>query len=129
MTMIRSFEDMIAWQKARELALSVYRESGTGAFARDPAFRDQLRRTAAAVMSGIAAGFARSRAGEENPTLAAAIRSSAEVRSHLYLARDLGYLSPATHRLLSDRCVEVDRLLHAFARAVAERSRATAASP
>ncbi len=51
---IARFEELIAWQKARDLALMVYRATNTGRFARDFALRDQIRRAAVSVMSNIA---------------------------------------------------------------------------
>jgi len=49
MATIRKFEDIEAWQKARELTRRVYTMSGSGQFARDFGLRDQIRR---AVVSG-----------------------------------------------------------------------------
>jgi hypothetical protein len=37
------FEDIKAWQKARELVKSIYRVSAAGRFARDFVLRDQIR--------------------------------------------------------------------------------------
>ena len=59
MPTIQRFEDIKAWQKARELAQSVYRVTSIGRFARDFSLRDQIRRAAVSVMSNIAEGFER----------------------------------------------------------------------
>ncbi len=57
MTTITRFEDIEAWQKARELAKVVYEVSAEGHFSRDLALRDQMRRAVVSVLSNIAEGF------------------------------------------------------------------------
>lgn len=59
MATIKRFEDMEAWQKARELTKEVYAASNKGSFAKDFGLRDQIRRAAVSVMSNIAEGFER----------------------------------------------------------------------
>ena len=59
MATIQKFEDIEAWQKARELTSVVYAVTNEGAFARDFGLRDQIRRAAVSVMSNIAEGFER----------------------------------------------------------------------
>jgi len=46
MATIQSFEEIEAWQKVRELTRAVFACSGAGAFAKDFALRDQIRRAA-----------------------------------------------------------------------------------
>jgi four helix bundle protein len=69
MVTIQKFEDIEAWQKARELTRSVYTFSGTGAFAKDFGLRDQIRRAAVSIMSNIAEGFERGGSAEFTLTL------------------------------------------------------------
>jgi four helix bundle protein len=56
---VRRFEDLVVWQKSRDLSVSIYRSTAQGAFSRDFALRDQIRRAAVSVMSNIAEGFGR----------------------------------------------------------------------
>jgi len=56
---IRRFEDLIAWQKARELTKRIYSLTRQGNFERDSGLRDQIRRAAVSVMSNLAEGFDR----------------------------------------------------------------------
>lgn len=44
MPKIERFEDLIAWQKARELTKKIYQATNQGEFARDFGLRDQIRR-------------------------------------------------------------------------------------
>jgi four helix bundle protein len=86
---IKRFEDIKAWQAARELVSAVYRVSGKGKFEKDFGLRDQIRRAAVSVMSNIAEGFERCSDKEFNRFLYIAKGSAGEVRSHLFVALDL----------------------------------------
>ena len=92
MVAIQRFEDIDAWQKARELVREIYRTSDDGPFARDFAFRDQIRRAAVSVMSNIAEGFGRAGNREFSQFLSIAKGSVSEVQSQLYIALDVGYI-------------------------------------
>ena len=111
---INRFEDLLVWQKAKDLALAVYRTTSDGQFARDWGLRDQVRRASVSVMANIAEGFGRSGTPEIRRFLTIARGSVAEVQSHLYLARDLGYLADPNHRTLNRLCVEISRMLAAL---------------
>ena len=107
----RKFEDLVAWQKARELTRAVYQVSASGAFAKDFGLRDQVRRSAVSVMSNLAEGFERGSRSEFHQFLSIAKASCAELRSQFYVALDTQYLDhPAFLRLLS-QAEEVARII------------------
>lgn len=89
---VERFEDLIAWQKARQLTVDIYRVTALGEFSRDFGLRDQIRRASVSVMSNIAEGFDRGSRGEFHQFLIIAKASCAEVRSQLYVALDVGYI-------------------------------------
>jgi four helix bundle protein len=107
---VTCFEDLIAWQKARELRKRIYSASSKKPFSRDYKMRDQINGAALSVMSNIAEGYERNRISEFVYFLRVAKASCGEVRSQLYAAFDEGYidenvLSPADgtdHRSLPD---------------------------
>ena len=109
--MAQRFEDLIAWQKARELNREIYRLTNTGAFARDYGLRDQIRRAAVSISSNIAEGFDRSSRAEFHRFVAIAKGSCAEVQSQLYLALDVGYLGQEEFEGLLARAKEVAKIL------------------
>ena len=90
---IERFEDLRVWQSAFALSKEIYHITSDGAFARDFGLRDQIRRAAVSVMSNIAEGFERHSNQDFSRFLAISRGSSAEVRSQLYLAHSLGYIS------------------------------------
>lgn len=102
MASFRSFTDIDAWQKARELTGLVYGATRAGAFSKDFALRDQVRRASVSIMANIAEGFGRSGSGEFIQFLAVAKGSACEVVSHLYLALDQGYVSQQEFERLND---------------------------
>jgi len=54
---IDRFEDLIAWQKARELTKAIYQVTRQGVFAKDFGLSRQIQRAAVSVMSNIAEGM------------------------------------------------------------------------
>ena len=57
MSAIRRFEEIDAWQKARELTRAIYAVTCDGGFSKDFGLKDQIRRAAVSVMSNIAEGL------------------------------------------------------------------------
>ena len=111
MATIRRFEDIDAWQKARELTRDVYRTTANGAFSRDFALRNQIRAAAVSVMGNIAEGYERGGNKEFLQFLAVAKGSCGEVRSHLHAALDQRYLTPEQHCEVCEKAMEVSRML------------------
>jgi len=108
---IRTFQDLIAWQKARILTARIYRITAEGSFARDFGLKDQIRRAAVSVMSNIAEGFERGRPSEFHQFLSIAKGSCAELRSQLFVAFDAGYLKQVDFENLLEAAVEVGRIV------------------
>jgi four helix bundle protein len=110
MASFRTFSEIEGWQKARELTGLVYAVTRSGAFAKDFALRDQIRRACVSIMANIAEGFGRSGSGEFIQFLAVAKGSACEVSSHIFVALDQGYISrPEFERMneLADRTVNM----------------------
>ncbi len=94
MATFKRFEDIEAWQTARELSRDIYKVSNQGAFSKDYALRDQIRRACISIMSNIAEGFERDGNKEFLQFLSNATASSGEVASQLYVALDQEYVEP-----------------------------------
>ena len=111
MNKIEKFEDLVAWQKARELTRKIYSLTSGGQFAKDFGLRDQIRRAAVSVMSNISEGFERGSAKEFHQFLVIAKASYAEVRSQLYVALDAGYIDETIFQELNQQAIEVSRII------------------
>lgn len=105
---IERFEDILSWQKAKELTLIVYREFANCC---DFGFKDQIQRASVSIMNNIAEGFERKSNNEFKQFLYIAKGSCGEVRSMLYLANELKYLSAETGNKLFQLCLEISKLI------------------
>lgn len=114
----RKFEDLIAWQKARELTRRVYEITSIGGFAKDFGLKDQLRRSSVSIMANIAEGFERARQSEFHQFLSIAKSSCAELRSHFYVAYDATYVDTKTFDTLMGAAQEVSLILGGLRSAV-----------
>jgi four helix bundle protein len=116
---VERFEDLIAWQKARELTRAIYQVTGHGTFASDYRLARRIQRAAVSIMSNIAEGFERGGRGEFHQFLSTAKASCAEVRSHLYVALDVGYLDHIEFSQLLAKAEEVARIVGGLRSSVA----------
>jgi len=112
--MPNGYEDLYVWQRAIELALSVYRL--TALFPRDERFEltPQMRRAAVSIPSNIAEGWGRNSPKDLKNFLAISRGSVFELRTQLTIATRLSYADDSSRsetRALSD---EVSRMLVAF---------------
>jgi four helix bundle protein len=111
---IEKFEDIIAWQKARQLTKEIYNCAKAGRFAKDFGLRDQIQRASVSSMANIAEGFERGGDKEFIQFLSNSKSSCGEVRSHLYVALDQEYISQTVFDQFYDRSTEVSRLISGF---------------
>jgi len=84
------FEDLKAWQKARELTNEVYQMCRERPLSQDYSLRDQVQRAAVSVMNNLAEGFDRMHKTEKLNFYNIAKGSSGEVRSICYVIQDNG---------------------------------------
>jgi four helix bundle protein len=110
----------MAWQKARVLTREIYQVSRQGDFARDHGLAGQIQRASVSLMSNIAEGFERNRPSEFHQYLSTAKGSCAEVRSQLYVAIDVGYLSEPAFGRLMESATEVGRIIGGLRASVAQ---------
>ncbi len=115
MATIRRFEEIGAWQKARELVRAVYGICSEGPSARDFGFKNQICRAAVSAMSNVAEGFARKGDKEFARFLDVARGSAVEVQSLLYVALDLKYLTEANFAEVYRLADEVVSMIAGFA--------------
>jgi four helix bundle protein len=108
---VERFEDLQAWQKARQLTKEIYFVTSQGRFTKDFGLSNQIQRASVSIMANIAEGFERFKRTEFHQFLSIAKASCAEVRSHLSVALDAGYLDEPTFERLQKLATEVSRIL------------------
>lgn len=92
MSKVEKFEDFIAWQKARILVKEIYAVMKKGEFSRFW-IKNQIQRVSVSIISDIAEGFDRAGRSEFHHYLVIAKGLCDEVKSQLYIANDIGYIS------------------------------------
>ena len=105
---IERFEDIVAWQKAKNVSAQVYSLFKSN---KDYGFKDQIQRASVSIMNNIAEGFERSSNAEFRQFLYIAKGSCGEVRSMLYLAKELNYLSESEFNSLVNNLLEISKAL------------------
>ena len=88
---MKSFRDLLAWQRAIELSVSIYRL--TQSFPREELYglTSQMRRSAVSVPSNIAEGHGRLNTGEYRQFLGIARGSNFELQTQIEIARKLEF--------------------------------------
>ena len=107
----KRFEDIEVWKQGCQLVCEVYAITQTGEWARDFAFRNQVRRAALSIPSNIAEGFERDSDKAFANMLSIAKGSSGELRTQFYIASRLGYVDPKTMSLMVRKVEQISRKL------------------
>lgn len=114
MEKINSFNDIVAWQKAHEYALYIYKLTNNESFSRDYGLKDQIRRAVVSISSNIVEGYERKNNKEFIRFLRIAKSSCSESYVQLLLARDLGYLTHEAFEEGEKLCLDVSNLIGGF---------------
>lgn len=122
---ISRFEEIEAWQSARQLTRMVYEATSARAFTDDRDLRRQMRRAAASSMGNIAEGFDAGSDKEFQRFLRMAQRSATELQSHLHVAADQGYIGGAVFNELYAQAHETRRLIGGFIKYLQRSGRGT----
>jgi four helix bundle protein len=111
MVSIKRFEDIEARKTAREVTKRIYELTGSGAFSRDFALRDQIRRSSASIMSNIAEGFEQEGNKEFINFLSMAKGSCGEARSQLYIAFEQNFISETDFRWAYENLDRIGKMI------------------
>ena len=104
---IKTFKEIIAWQRAHELTVALYQRFREN---KDFAFKDQILRAVLSIMNNIAEGFERQTDKEFVYFLHIAKGSATEVRSMLVIAQDLGYITTEQFETFDSMAVETTKI-------------------
>ena len=106
-----SFEEIQAWQKAKDLTVSLYRMTNEEPLKKDYDLVRQMRRAAISITSNIAEGFERQTQKEFIQFLFIAKGSTGELRSQLTIAKELELISAKAEQEIKQSCIEVSMML------------------
>jgi four helix bundle protein len=109
------FEDIKAWQEARELVKLVNNAiTANKDFIKDFRLANQIQASAVSTMANIAEGFSRQSRKEFIQFLYISKGSAAEIQSHLYVALDLNYIGLDQFEEIYDKVEKVSRMIFNF---------------
>ncbi|MFG0242054.1 MAG: four helix bundle protein [Phycisphaerales bacterium JB054] len=117
---IRSYRDLVAWQRARELVRTTYQASGS--FPQEERFglASQIRRAAISVMANIAEGYGRGTRQDYLRFLRMSRGSLFEVESHALAAIDLGFMTEKAADGILETVTDVGKPLSGLIRSLEE---------
>lgn len=111
---VRSFEDLVCWQMARELTNEIYRITKNKKQFSDWSLANQIQRAVVSVMSNIAEGFERGSREDQITFYYIAKASCGEVRCQLYIAHDQDLISKEELEKLLILCKRTSAAIYRF---------------
>ncbi|MCD7932610.1 MAG: four helix bundle protein [Tannerellaceae bacterium] len=117
----QSFEQLVVWQKAHQLVLSIYKI--TKNYPKDEIFGlvNQMRRAAISITANIAEGYSRIGSKDKLRFYNISQGSLEEIRNFIILSKDLEYVTQDDKLALNDMAMDVSRLLNAYCKALIEK--------
>ena len=119
---IRSHRDLVAWQKAMDLGIEVYRLTSTLPESERFGLVSQLRRASVSVASNIAEGYGRGATADYIRFLRASRGSLYEIDTQLLLAVRLEYIQTSSYDDILERINECGRVLAGLIRSLESES-------
>ena len=123
-----NFQELKVWQRSKELAVSLYKITGQGAFDRGWGLRDQIRRAVVSIPSNIAEGDELGTDRQAIKFFYTAKGSSAEVFTQVVIAHEIGYLTKEQFDHTNKECQAISgmltRLIQARSADIRERHKA-----
>lgn len=123
MNQIRSFRELLVWQKAMVLVENVYRAVHLMPRHEQFVLGEQLRRSGISIPSNVAEGFSRNSSPAYVNHVWIAHGSAAELETQLEIGRRVGVIASATIDLLVRDVQEVSRMLNGLAKSLELRAR------
>lgn len=111
------FEDIIAWQKAKDLTVEIYKNFEETKYIN---FNDQIQRASVSIMNNIAEGFERRTNKEFSQFLFFSKGSAGEVRSMLLLAIELNKISKEEGKRLANMAEEISKIISGLIKSLKE---------
>jgi len=107
---LKSFKELIVWQKAYRLVLEIYKITGSFPKSETYGLSQQIRRAAISIPSNIAEGYGRKSKTDYHRFLSIAYGSLLEIETQYLLAIDLGYINK--NELLENLLKEIGSMLY-----------------
>jgi len=111
---VKSFRDLIVWQKAMELVKYIYAVTANFPSSEKYGLTDQTRRSAVSVPSNIAEGYGRGYTNDYARFLQIARGSLFEMETQVEIAFSLKYLKDKEYTNIFDQSIEIEKMLNSL---------------
>lgn len=118
---IKSYKDLIVWQKAIELVTEVYSISKTFPTEEKFGIVNQLNRAVVSIPSNIAEGWGRESSKNYLQFLRISRGSLMEVETLILISKNLNYLNEEKFKSISDKIEETGKILQGLIKGVQQR--------
>lgn len=105
------FQKLKVWQRAKDLAVSLYKITNEGNFSKDYGLRDQIRRAAVSIASNIAEGDELGTNKQAISFFYYAKGSTAEVLTQTIIAKEIGYIDQEIFLQIIEDCAAISSML------------------
>ena len=112
------FEDIVAWQKAHQFVVMVYRSTKSFPDFEKFGLCSQFQRAAVSIAANIAEGYKKLSKADKLRFYNIAQGSLEECRYYCILAKDLGYIDESTFQQLVQAILETSYLLNSYVKGV-----------
>ncbi len=116
--MTKSFKDLLAWQRAYEFTLLVYKYTSDFPDFEKFGLRSQFTRAAVSIQANIAEGYKKLSKNDKLRFINIAQGSIEECRSYIYLSRDLNYISILDSEVLEQTLDKASYLINAYVKSI-----------
>lgn len=116
-----NFKDILAWQKAHEFVIKVYKTTKTFPEWERYGLSSQFQRAAVSIPANIAEGYKRLGTADKLHFMNIAQASLEECRYYILLAKDIDYINAHTQEVLDTSIEEVSRLLNGYCKGITQR--------
>ena len=105
------FQELNVWQRAKDLAVNIYRITENGKFSKDYGLRDQIRRAAVSIPTNISEGDELGTNKQAINFFYIAKGSTAEVLTQTIIAKEIGYIDDRIHNQINEECAAISGML------------------
>ena len=105
------FQKLKVWNRAKDLAVSIYKTTEKGPFVKDYGLRDQIRRSAVSIPSNIAEGDELGTNRQSIKFFRIAKGSIAELLNQAIIAHEIGYLTKPQFDQIKEECQAISSML------------------
>lgn len=114
----QTFQNILAWQKAYDFVLDVYKYTKSFLESEKYGLISQFQRAAVSIIANIAEGYKKMGKADKLRFMNISQGSLEECRCYVILSRDLGYIDNEVYNILYSKIEEASKLLNGYCKAM-----------